>query len=148
MPKRDGEREDHHAHSTDLHHAVLDDEATFPQFGELAEDLVTDVVVVGADLAGVAGATPFQTSYVIAGRAPKGAVGDVLWLDTSDPYYCLRVEPRRDSGVVIFGGEDHKTGQQDDAEARYRRLESRLTRFEPAGQVISGPAESPLSDVE
>ena len=104
-------------------------------------------------LSGLAGATLFQTklalytSYVIAGRTPKGAVGDALWWDTSDPYYYLRVEPHRDSDVVIFGGEDHKTGQQDDTEACYRRLETRLRSVIPrvelahrwSGQVIETP---------
>ena len=97
-----------------------------------AEDIViaTHNPLVG--LAGLAGATLFQTklalytSYVIAGRAPKGEVPDALWWDTDDPYHYLRVEPHRDYDVVIFGGEDHKTGQQDDTEACYRRLEDRL----------------------
>jgi glycine/D-amino acid oxidase-like deaminating enzyme/nitrite reductase/ring-hydroxylating ferredoxin subunit len=103
-------------------------------------------------LAGLAGATLFQTklalytSYVIAGRAPSG-VADALWWDTSDPYYYLRVEPHRDFDVVIFGGEDHKTGQQDDTAGCYRRLEERLTAIIPrvdvthrwSGQVIETP---------
>ena len=78
---------------------------------------------------GIAGATLFQTklalytSYVIAGRVARGVVPDALWWDTADPYQFLRVEPHRDHDVVIFGGEDHKTGQQEDTEACYRRLE-------------------------
>ena len=38
---------------------------------------------------------------------------DALWWDTGDPYHYLRVEPHRDYDLVIFGGEDHKTGQVD-----------------------------------
>ncbi len=117
------------------------------------EDIViaTHNPLVG--LAGLAGATLFQTklalytSYVIAGRAPKGAVPDALWWDTGDPYDYLRVEPHRDFDVVIFGGDDHKTGQRDDTEACYRRLETRLTTVIPrvelthrwSGQVIETP---------
>jgi glycine/D-amino acid oxidase-like deaminating enzyme/nitrite reductase/ring-hydroxylating ferredoxin subunit len=113
------------------------------------EDLViaTHNPLVG--LSGLAGATLFQTklalytSYVIAGRAPKG-VPDALWWDTDDPYHYLRVEPHRDHDVVIFGGEDHKTGQHDDTEACYRRLEDRVRAIVPrvdlthrwSGQVI------------
>ena len=103
--------------------------------------------------AGLAGATLFQTklalytSYVVAGRTPSGVVSDALWWDTSDPYYYLRVEPHRDFDVVIFGGEDHKTGQQDDTVDRYRHLEERLTAIIPqvelthrwSGQVIETP---------
>jgi len=104
-------------------------------------------------LAGMASSTLFQTklalytSYVIAGRVPSGVVADALWWDTSDPYHYLRVEPHRDFDVVIFGGEDHKTGQQDDTESCYRRLEARLTALAPqidithrwSGQVIETP---------
>ena len=85
-------------------------------------------------LADSTGAALFQTklalytSYVIAGRAPRGTVPDALWWDTGDPYHYLRVEPHRDYDVVIFGGEDHKTGQQDDTGACYRRLEERSPR--------------------
>jgi Rieske Fe-S protein len=104
-------------------------------------------------LAGLAGATLFQTklalytSYVIAGRVPKGEVPDALWWDTEDPYHYLRVEPHRDFDVVIFGGEDHKTGQVADTEGCYRCLEERLPTIVPrvelthrwSGQVIETP---------
>ncbi len=86
---------------------------------------------------GMAGATLFQTklalytSYVIAGRVARGVVPDALWWDTADPYQFLRVEPHRDHDVVIFGGEDHKTGQQEDTEACYRRLEEQLRAIVP-----------------
>lgn len=102
---------------------------------------------------GMAGATMFQTklalytSYVIAGRVARGVVPDALWWDTADPYQFLRVEPHRDHDVVIFGGEDHKTGQQEDTEACYRRLEEQLRALVPdvelthrwSGQVIETP---------
>jgi glycine/D-amino acid oxidase-like deaminating enzyme len=117
------------------------------------EDLViaTHNPLVG--LAGLADATLFQTklalytSYVIAARTPSGVVSDALWWDTGDPYYYLRVEPHRDFDVVIFGGEDHKTGQQDDTVDCYRRLEERLIAINPrvelthrwSGQVIETP---------
>ena len=49
--------------------------------------------------------------------------------------------------MVIFGGEDHKTGQQEDTEACYRRLEEHLRALVPdvelthrwSGQVIETP---------
>ena len=102
---------------------------------------------------GMAGATLFQTklalytSYVIAGRVARGVVPDALWWDTADPYQFLRVEPHRDYDLVIFGGEDHKTGQQEDTETCYRRLEERLGATVPnvelthrwSGQVIETP---------
>ena len=93
-------------------------------------------------LRGIAGATIFQTklalytSYVVAGQVPSGRVSDALWWDTADPYHYLRVEPHSGYDVVIYGGEDHKTGQQTDTAACYRRLEAHLRRVVPEADVI------------
>lgn len=104
-------------------------------------------------VAGTTGAMLFQTklalysSYVVAGRVPKGVVPDVLLWDTADPYRYYRVDPHRDHDVVILGGEDHKTGQAADTDARYQRLEQALATLAPgvelthrwSGQVIETP---------
>jgi glycine/D-amino acid oxidase-like deaminating enzyme/nitrite reductase/ring-hydroxylating ferredoxin subunit len=104
-------------------------------------------------LAGMMSATVFQTklalytSYAIAGRVRSGAVADALFWDTADPYHYLRLERHRDYDVVIFGGEDHKTGQVTDTNDCYRRLEQTLTSMLPdielthrwSGQVIETP---------
>jgi glycine/D-amino acid oxidase-like deaminating enzyme/nitrite reductase/ring-hydroxylating ferredoxin subunit len=106
-----------------------------------------------AGFRGMTGATLFQTklalytSYVIAGRVAPGVVPDALWWDTGDPYQYVRVEPHESHDVVIFGGVDHKTGQEEDTEARYRHLEGRLRGVVPtvelthrwSGQVIETP---------
>ena len=102
---------------------------------------------------GVAGSTLFQTklalytSYVVAGNVERGSVPDGLWWDTADPYRYLRVQPGPGEDVVIFGGADHKTGQEEDTESRYRRLEDDLRTVIPSvtlthrwsGQVIETP---------
>ena len=104
-------------------------------------------------LLGMAAATLFQTklalytSYVVAGRVAPGLVADALWWDTADPYHYVRVEPHRDYDVVIFGGEDHKTGQEEDTSGCFDRLEERLRGIVPdveithrwSGQVIETP---------
>ena len=140
-------------------HSAVDEFCDEPRAVKAAGHTVRcqDVVIATHNplvgLAGMAGATLFQTklalytTYVIAGRVPQGTVTDALWCDTSDPYYYLRVEPHRAFDVVIFGGEDHKTGQQEDTAACYRRLEERLTKLLPrvelthswSGQVIATP---------
>jgi glycine/D-amino acid oxidase-like deaminating enzyme/nitrite reductase/ring-hydroxylating ferredoxin subunit len=87
------------------------------------------------------------TSYVVAGRAPKGKVPDALFWDTDSPYHYLRMVPGEKDDLLIFGGEDHKTGQADDQIARYERLERRLLTLAPSvelthrwsGQVIETP---------
>jgi glycine/D-amino acid oxidase-like deaminating enzyme/nitrite reductase/ring-hydroxylating ferredoxin subunit len=95
-------------------------------------------------------ATLFQTklslysSYAIGGKLPPGTIPDGLYWDTSDPYYYLRVEPRKGYDYAIFGGEDHKTGQEDDTTAVFERLEKKFLRHVPkvdidhrwSGQVI------------
>jgi glycine/D-amino acid oxidase-like deaminating enzyme/nitrite reductase/ring-hydroxylating ferredoxin subunit len=88
---------------------------------------------------GLLNATLFQTklslytSYVVSGRVPKGRIPDALFWDTDDPYHYLRLEPQRDHDIVIFGGEDHKTGQAADTTACFDRLEQKLASI--AGDV-------------
>jgi glycine/D-amino acid oxidase-like deaminating enzyme/nitrite reductase/ring-hydroxylating ferredoxin subunit len=87
------------------------------------------------------------TSYVVSGRVDKGIVPDVLLWDTANAYGFLRVETHPDHDVVIYGGEDHKTGQEPDTDARFARIEARITELVPgitithrwSGQVIETP---------
>jgi glycine/D-amino acid oxidase-like deaminating enzyme/nitrite reductase/ring-hydroxylating ferredoxin subunit len=71
---------------------------------------------------------PYVT-YVIGARIPRGSVTRALYWDTPDPYHYVRLETiKKDDDanayeVLIVGGEDHKTGQAEDFEARYKRLE-------------------------
>lgn len=113
--------------------------------------LATHTPLVGN--ASIVAATLFQTklnlytSYVVAGRVERGRVPDALFWDTADPYHYLRIEPHRDYDLVIFGGEDHKTGQTTDTDHCYARLERTLASVIPkievtyrwSGQVIETP---------
>ena len=86
---------------------------------------------------------PYST-YVLAGRLPRGHVPSGLYWDTTDPYHYLRVEPREGHDFAIFGGADHKTGQQPDTAACWATLEATLRQHLPtfeltdrwSGQVI------------
>jgi glycine/D-amino acid oxidase-like deaminating enzyme/nitrite reductase/ring-hydroxylating ferredoxin subunit len=73
---------------------------------------------------------PYQT-YVIGARIPRGSVTRALYWDTPDPYHYIRIETLGKGAsaydVLIVGGEDHKTGQKDDAAKRFSALE-RWTR--------------------
>jgi Rieske Fe-S protein len=56
-----------------------------------------------------------------------------------DPYHYVRVvnQPRDGSDLLIVGGEDHKTGQDDKAPERFGRLEAwTRTRFPFAERVV------------
>jgi glycine/D-amino acid oxidase-like deaminating enzyme/nitrite reductase/ring-hydroxylating ferredoxin subunit len=106
-----------------------------------------------AGIANIASATLFQTklalytSYVVAGRVPSGMVPDALFWDTAEAYEYLRIERHRGHDLVIFGGEDHKTGQVTDTNGCYERLERILSGRIPgisfthrwSGQVIETP---------
>ena len=69
----------------------------------------------------------YQT-YVIGAAVPRGSVTRALFWDTPDPYHYVRIESLTDGrDFLISGGEDHKTGQKDDANVRFAALE-RWTR--------------------
>jgi glycine/D-amino acid oxidase-like deaminating enzyme/nitrite reductase/ring-hydroxylating ferredoxin subunit len=70
---------------------------------------------------------PYRT-YVVGARVPSGSVPRMLLWDTPDPYHYVRLQTVKGDGgdsydVLIVGGEDHKTGQAEDFDERFRRLE-------------------------
>lgn len=75
------------------------------------------------------------TSYVAGGRAPKGAVPDALFWDTNSPYKYLRIDPRASYDYIIYGGEDHKTGQVEDTRACMDRLEKAFKALVPGVEI-------------
>jgi glycine/D-amino acid oxidase-like deaminating enzyme len=75
------------------------------------------------------------SSYAIAARVETGAVPDALFWDTGDPYRYLRSERRQGFDCLIWGGEDHKTGQVDDGGARFERLAAALGAIVPGAAV-------------
>ncbi|MEJ7810915.1 MAG: FAD-dependent oxidoreductase [Gemmatimonadaceae bacterium] len=87
---------------------------------------------------------PYRT-FVIGARVPSGSVPAGLYWDTGDPYHYVRVHPVAGHDVLIVGGEDHKTGQKDDADERFARLEAwtrerfpvaERTEYRWSGQVL------------
>jgi len=60
-------------------------------------------------------------TYAVGARVEEELPG--LFWDTADPYHYTRTQRTRDGVVLFAGGEDHKTGTDDDTEARYRGLE-------------------------
>jgi Rieske Fe-S protein len=88
---------------------------------------------------------PYRT-YVIACEIPAGSVQRALFWDTLDPYHFVRVQPGpRRVDYLIVGGEDHKTGQANDAGERFYQLETWARKHFPmifgipfrwSGQII------------
>lgn len=121
--------------------------------GDIAIETDYIVIATHSPLMGVAGfvnAALFQTklypysSYVIGAKLPKDILPEALFWDTTDPYYYLRVESGEQGDYVIFGGEDHKTGQEPDVQSRFDKLSNMLVGILPeakldrqwSGQVI------------
>ena len=65
---------------------------------------------------------PAYRTYAIGARVAKGSVEKVLLWDTGDPYHYIRIQEERDHDLLIVGGEDHRTGQEDDGDTRFERL--------------------------
>ena len=96
-------------------------------------------------------ATLFQTklslytSYALGARLPSNILPEALFWDTRDPYDYLRVDRHTRFDYVVYGGEDHKTGQKRETKKAYARLLARLKTIIPkarvdhrwSGQIIS-----------
>lgn len=99
--------------------------------------------------------SPYRT-FAVGLRVPRGSVEKALYWDLADPYHYVRLqaipdEENADYDVLIVGGEDHKTGQADDAERRYENLEKwAREHFPQAGEVEfqwSGQVMEPVDGV-
>jgi glycine/D-amino acid oxidase-like deaminating enzyme/nitrite reductase/ring-hydroxylating ferredoxin subunit len=97
---------------------------------------------------------PYVT-YVIGVHVPKGSVTRALFWDTPDPYHYVRIQTGDGndilSDVLIVGGEDHKTGQENDGAERFARLEQwTRARFPQMGEVEfrwSGQVMEPVDGI-
>jgi glycine/D-amino acid oxidase-like deaminating enzyme/nitrite reductase/ring-hydroxylating ferredoxin subunit len=96
---------------------------------------------------------PYRT-YVIGAKVPKGSLPKALWWDTGDqlskyrtmPYHYVRLTPYDHKyDLLIVGGEDHKTGQQETKVVdRFQRLKEwamqrfpiRSVEYKWSGQVM------------
>ena len=81
---------------------------------------------------------PAYRTYAIGVRIPKNSVERCLIWDTADPYIYVRTQPEETHDVLIVGGEDHRTGQEDDGEARFTRLyQWTQKRFPMADEILN-----------
>jgi Rieske Fe-S protein len=94
------------------------------------------------------------TTYVLGARVPRDSVPAALYWDQADPYHYVRIQ--RDAtansyDVLIVGGEDHKTGQANDGEERYQRLERWARKRFPMMEQIeyrwSGQVMEPMDSL-
>jgi len=123
--------------------------ATEIKSGKLAHIETANGAVVTADAVVVATNSPvndlvaihtkqaaYQT-YVIGIRVPRDSVTRALYWDTPDPYHYLRLETLNNAyDLLIVGGEDHKTGQEDDGARRFAVLEKWTRQRFPMSEGI------------
>ena len=87
------------------------------------------------------------TTYALGGRVPSDALPEALFWDTREPYNYLRIDRHRSFDYVVYGGEDHKTGQSKATTRHYARLLARVKKIVAkakidhrwSGQVICTP---------
>src|SRR3954464_16037160 len=101
------------------------------------------------------------TTYVVGLQVRRGDVNPALYWDTAEragmesgigtvPYHYVRLAKGSgaEDDVLIVGGEDHKTGQAEDFEQRFQRLEDwARARWPKAGDVTfnwSGQVMEPV----
>ncbi|MCJ8165093.1 FAD-dependent oxidoreductase [Pontibacter sp. E15-1] len=82
---------------------------------------------------------PYRT-YAIGVQVPQRDIPDALYWDMKDPYHYVRLQrnpDEEDYDILIVGGEDHKTGQDQHLTKHFQELE-RWTRlkFPSAGEVV------------
>lgn len=84
-------------------------------------------------------------TYVIGAVVPEGYVPEGLYWDTESPYHYIRLYNDGKDEILLVGGEDHKTGQEEDPHSRYANLEMwarerfpsiKEVRYRWSGQVI------------
>lgn len=74
---------------------------------------------------------PYRT-YAMAFALPKGALPDGLYWDTLEAYHYVRLQPGTGKNdFLIVGGADHKSGEADDADARFLALDSWMRNLLP-----------------
>jgi len=89
---------------------------------------------------------PYRT-YVVGVKILPGAIPNALYWDNSDPYHYIRLvkddhpdnagAEEREYNIMIVGGEDHKTGQEDNEQVRLDCLEEWVReKFPMAGDVV------------
>jgi glycine/D-amino acid oxidase-like deaminating enzyme/nitrite reductase/ring-hydroxylating ferredoxin subunit len=123
--------------------------------GEPARVTTSEGYVIGADNVVMCTNTPVNDwliihskqaayrTFAIGAQIPRGSVPHGLYWDTPHPYHYVRIQQGEDSAgreldhdILIVGGEDHKTGQANDADERFLRLEQwTRERFPMIGSV-------------
>lgn len=91
-------------------------------------------------------------TYMLAFDMPFGVLPQGLYWDMQDPYHYVRLyQPNDQQNLLLVGGEDHKTGQSEDPDASFQRLEAWTRSVLPeVGAIVSrwsGQVLEPVDDL-
>jgi glycine/D-amino acid oxidase-like deaminating enzyme/nitrite reductase/ring-hydroxylating ferredoxin subunit len=97
---------------------------------------------------------PYRT-YVVGFQIPPNSVPEILLWDNDSPYHYIRTQQLQagplSETILIVGGEDHKTGQDDEASVPFGHLEKwTRDRYPMAGEIRfrwSGQVMEPVDGV-
>ena len=79
---------------------------------------------------------PYRT-YAMAFSIPKGAIPDALYWDTLTRTIMFGCSQAMIEPILIAGGGDHRSGEADDAEVRFQKLEAWTRNLIPAVKDVT-----------
>ena len=118
--------------------------------------ITADAIVVATnspvnDLVAIHTKQAAYRTFVVGARVKRGSIPQILLWDTPDPYHYVRLQRGDGHDVLIVGGEDHKTGQANDAQERFERLQQwtreRFPHVENFDYQWSGQVMEPIDGV-
>lgn len=130
---------------TNTHASLVEEENGLSVKTEKGQSVRANAVVVATnapmnDNAQIYAKQAPYRSFVVGMEIPKGGFPPMLLWDTLDPYHYVRMQELDDAhDVLIVGGEDHRTGEEDDMEERLDTLEAwAKKRFPQAKKRLYG----------
>ncbi len=75
-------------------------------------------------------------TYVVAARLPQSSLSPALYWDTTEPYHYIRTYDDAEGRIILVGGEDHRTGQEQNPPARFEALSQGVARLFPEAKLI------------
>src|SRR5258706_3743767 len=80
---------------------------------------------------------PYRSYAMAIKLDTQAAYPDALIYDMYDPYHYYRTQEIDGESYFIAGGEDHKTGHEDNTEGCFRKLEAHLRKYFPVKEVVN-----------
>jgi glycine/D-amino acid oxidase-like deaminating enzyme/nitrite reductase/ring-hydroxylating ferredoxin subunit len=80
---------------------------------------------------------PYRSYAIAAKLEQKTNYPDALIYDMYDPYHYYRTQDIDGELYFIAGGEDHKTGHEENTEACFLKLEAHIKKYFPVKEIVN-----------